>query len=167
MEKLYIARHGIAVEHGTPGYADNDRPLTAKGKRRAREIGEGLARFGVELDRIVTSPLPRARRTAELIAEALGVEDRLEHAQVLAVGSSARAIAEWLDQRSESALMIVGHNPILDELLSLLLLGDEEALPFSFKKGGVALLNRQTIHTDRFELAWVASPRLLRGLAWK
>lgn len=165
MEKLYIARHGIAVEHGTPGYADDDRPLTEKGKRRMAEIGDGLARFGVELDRIVTSPLPRARRTAEIIAEALGLEDRLEHAQVLAAGSSARAIADWLADRSETNLMIVGHNPILDELLSLLLLGDEEALPFSFKKGGVALLNRQSIHTERFELAWAATPRLLRALA--
>lgn len=165
MEKLYIARHGIAVEHGTPGYADDDRPLTEKGKRRMREIGDGLARFGVELDRIVTSPLPRARRTAEIIAEALGLEDRLENAQVLSAGSSAQAIAGWLVDRSEANLMIVGHNPILDELLSLLLLGDEEALPFSFKKGGVALLNRQSIHIDRFELAWAATPRLLRALA--
>lgn len=165
MDKLYIARHGIAVEHGTPGYADDQRPLTPKGKRRMREIGAGLARFGLEIDRIATSPLPRARRTAEIIAEALGMEDRLENAQVLAVGSSAQAIADWLAQRPESSLMIVGHNPILDELLSLLLLGDEEALPYSFKKGAIAHLNRQTIHTDRFELAWAASPRLLRGLA--
>lgn len=165
MEKLYIVRHGIAVEHGTPGYADDQRPLTAKGKRRAREIGEGLARFGVEVDRIATSPLPRARRTAEILAEELGMEDRLENAQVLAAGSSARAIGNWLAERPEASLMIVGHNPVLDELLSLLLLDDEEALPFSFKKGGVALLNRQTIHTDRFELVWAAPPKLLRRLA--
>jgi len=165
MDKLYIARHGIAVEHGTPGFADDERPLTAKGTRRMREIGAGLARFGLEIDRIVTSPLPRARRTAEILAEALGMEDQLENASILAVGSSARAIAAWLADRPEESLMIVGHNPLLDELLSLLLLGDEEALPYSFKKGAVAHLNRQTIHTDRFELAWAASPRLLRGLA--
>lgn len=165
MEKLYIARHGIAVEHGTAGFADDDRPLTAKGKRGMRAVGAGLARLGVEVDRVAASPLPRARRTAEILAEALGAEDRLEIASVLTAGSSARAIAEWLAERPEPRLMIVGHNPILDELLSLLLLGDEEALPFSFKKGGVALLNRQTIHADRYELAWAATPRLLRGLA--
>jgi len=165
MEKLYIARHGIAVEHGTPGYADDDRPLTAKGKRAMRAVGSGLARLGLEVDRIATSPLPRARRTAKILAEALGLENRLEDAPVLAANSSAVAIAEWLAEQPEASLMIVGHNPILDELLSLLLLGDEEALPFSFKKGGVALINRQTIHTDRFELVWAAPPKLLRRLA--
>ncbi len=60
MERLYIVRHGIAVAHGAPGYRDEDRPLTSKGQRRARQVADGLKRLRARVDRIVTSPLPRA-----------------------------------------------------------------------------------------------------------
>jgi phosphohistidine phosphatase len=159
MDELYILRHGIAVEHGTSGIPDDDRPLTPKGEKRMREIAVGLAEIGLKLDRIVTSPLPRARRTAEIVAESLGLEDRLENADLLRAGGDAQPVADWLHTLSDDRLMIVGHNPMLDELLSLLLLGKPDALPFSFKKGGVAALNRPA---DRLELAWLAPPRLLR-----
>src|SRR5262249_54868870 len=111
MKELYILRHGIAVEPGTPGIPDDERPLTPKGRRPIREIGRALRRRDLPLDRIVTSPLPRASATAEIAAEELGVEDRLETADVLRAGSDARAIRDWLRQRTENCLMIVGHNP--------------------------------------------------------
>jgi phosphohistidine phosphatase len=162
MDELTILRHGIAVEHGTPGIPDDDRQLTPKGEKRMREIAAGLAEIGLELDKIVTSPLPRARRTAEIVALALDLEDRLETADVLRAGGPAQAAADWLRNRQEARLMIVGHNPMLDELLSLLVLGDPHALPFSLKKGAVAALHRWTENPDRFDLDWLAPPRLLR-----
>ena len=73
-----------------------------------QQVRGQLARFGLDVDRIATSPLPRARRTAEILAEALGLEDRLEDAPILSAGSSARAIAEWLAEQPEASLMIVG-----------------------------------------------------------
>lgn len=162
MVELTILRHGIAVEHGTPGIPDDDRPLTPKGEKRLGEIAAGLVAIGVDLDRIVTSPLPRARRTAEIVAEALGLEDRLEDDSVLRSGGAAGEVVDWLRDRPEDRLMIVGHNPMLDELLSLLVLGDPHALPFSLKKGGVAALRRWDEKPDRYEIAWLATPRLLR-----
>jgi phosphohistidine phosphatase len=162
MDELYILRHGIAVEHGTPGIPDDDRPLTAKGEKRMREIAAGLVELGLGVDRIVTSPLPRARRTAEIVAEALGLEDRLENDSILQAGGAAGPVVDWLRDRHDDRLMIVGHNPMLDELLSLLALGDTHAPPFSLKKGAVAALRRWTEKPDRFELVWLAPPRLLR-----
>lgn len=162
MDELYILRHGIAVEHGTPGIPDDQRPLTAKGEKRIREIASGLVELDLGLDRIVTSPLPRARRTAEIVADALGLNDRLETAPVLRAGGDARSAADWLRDRRDDRLLIVGHNPMLDELLSLLVLGDPHALPFTFKKGAVAALHNGTENPERFEIAWLAPPRLLR-----
>lgn len=162
MIELTILRHGIAVEHGTPGIADDDRPLTPKGEKRMREIAAGFVEIGLELDRIITSPLSRARRTAEIVAEALGLEDRLETTPVLRAGGAARSAADWLRDRSDDRLMIVGHNPMLDELLSILVLGAPHALPFSLKKGAAASLRRWTENPDRFDIAWLAPPRLLR-----
>ena len=162
MVELTILRHGIAVEHGTPGIPDDDRPLTPKGEKRMREIAAGLVAIGLGVDRIVTSPLPRARRTAEIVAEALGLEDRLENDSVLRSGGPAGAVVDWLRDRPEDRLMIVGHNPMLDELLGLLVVGDPHGLPFSLKKGAVAALRRWEEKPDRYEITWLAPPRLLR-----
>ena len=72
MNQLYLLRHGLAVPHGTPGIEDDDRPLTPDGERRVRPIGRGLKRLKVKVVRIATSPLPRALKTAQIVAEAPG-----------------------------------------------------------------------------------------------
>jgi phosphohistidine phosphatase len=168
MKELYILRHGIAVEPGTPGIPDDERPLTPKGRRRMREIARGLRRLDLPLDRIVTSPLPRASATAEIAAKELGLEDRLETADVLRAGSEARAIRDWLRGRTEDHLMIVGHNPGLTDLITLLVLGDGNGprpQVCELKKGGIAALRPACAAADCFELDWVATPRLIRRLA--
>src|SRR3954470_5009214 len=105
MIRLYLVRHGIAVPHGTPGIADDDRPLTDEGEKRMKQVAKGLRHLGVQPDRIVTSPLPRARRTAEIVAEVLDLESALEDADALRAGNSAASIREWLHSRPEPNLM--------------------------------------------------------------
>src|SRR5262249_59652483 len=102
MDELYILRHGIAVEHGTPGIPDDERPLTPEGRRRMRQIARGLRRLDLRPDRIVTSPLPRASATAEIVAGVLEPEQGLETADVLRAGSDARAIRDLLSPRADS-----------------------------------------------------------------
>jgi phosphohistidine phosphatase len=166
MNELYIVRHGIAVEPGTPGMLDDDRPLTPKGERRVREIARGLAKLEPKLDRIVTSPLPRARRTAEIVADVLKIPPRLfEISTTLKAGHSAATIVRWLDERTEDRLMIVGHNPAVSELVSVLVHGTPQPAICELKKGGVAALSRMSVTQDVFELSWVATPRLIRRLA--
>src|SRR4029434_10395463 len=76
---LYLMRHGIAVAADQPGIeSDSGRPLTAKGTKRMRQAARGLRRLGVSFDTVLTSPFLRARQTAEIVAESLGLEDRLE-----------------------------------------------------------------------------------------
>src|SRR5947199_296772 len=101
MDRIYLVRHGIAVPHGTPGVREDERPLTPEGELEIAKIASGLKRLKVKPDRIVTSPLPRARRTAQIIAKTLGREDLLEVADVLSSGSAPRAIKEWLGGREE------------------------------------------------------------------
>jgi phosphohistidine phosphatase len=165
MNELYILRHGIAVPHGTPGVAEDDRPLTPKGEQRMRQIGRGLAALGLKVDRIVTSPLLRARRTAQIVAQELAIVDRLETSSALLIDSDAHAIRGWLRERSESSLMIVGHNPALSDLVGLLTLGEEGRLPVELKKGGIAALSSAPLAGPRFKLEWLAPPALLRRLA--
>ena len=123
MNELYLVRHGIAVERGTPDVPDDERPLTPTGAKRMRQIARGLRRLGIQPDRIVTSPLPRALETAEIVAEALGMAVRLETGDELGADRDAPAIRDWVLTRTEDRLMIVGHNPGLSQLLGLLVTG--------------------------------------------
>jgi len=162
VDRLYIVRHGIAVDPGTPGYEDDQRPLTPKGERQARKVGRGMRRYGVEADRIVTSPLPRARRTAELIAAELELEDQLEDADALRADQSAESIRGWLASRGEDRLILVGHNPAFSRLVGLLLVGPQGGSLCELAKGGVAALASGPLGGLRLD--WLATPRLLRRL---
>ncbi len=164
MHQLYILRHGTAIPHGTPGVPDAERPLTPKGEKRIKEVGRGLAAFGLQLDRIVTSPLPRARRTAQLVAQELGLIDRLETSSVLSADSDSQTIRDWLREGHPDRLMIVGHNPSLSDLVGLLLLGEAGKMPFELKKGGIAALSATPHSGLHFQLDWTAPPGLLRRL---
>jgi phosphohistidine phosphatase len=160
MNELYLVRHAIAVPHGTPDIPDDQRPLTTKGRKRMRLISRGLLRLGVMPDRIVTSPLPRARETAEIVAAALGIANRLETSDSLHAGRDAASLRDWVLARGEDRLMIVGHNPGFSELLGLLATGLTDPLLCDLKKGGVAALAARA--DGGFALDWIAQPRLLR-----
>src|SRR4029077_6506296 len=98
---------------------EDERPLTAKGEKRMRQIALALRKLDLKLDRIVTSPLPRARATAEIVADALDARERLENSNLLQTGTAAASIQRWLRERTEDRLMIVGHNPTLSDLVAL------------------------------------------------
>jgi phosphohistidine phosphatase len=159
MIRLYLLRHGIAVTPGTPGIADDERPLTPRGRKRMRQIACGLKSLGLKLDRLITSPLPRALETAEIVAEALGGDYLLEQADALRADRSADSIRQWLMTRTEPRLMIVGHNPAFSELPGLLVTG--EPIPLcELRKGGVAAFANGP--DGGIRLDWLARPRLLR-----
>jgi phosphohistidine phosphatase len=163
MSRLYLLRHGIAEDRGT-GLPDAERRLTPKGEKRVAQVADGLRRLEIEPGKIVTSPLPRARRTAEIVADALGATDRLENADILRAGTSAGSIREWLRGQKEPTLMLVGHNPDLTDLLGLLLGISVLSLPFDLKKGGVASLIADSGNGSTHQLHWLATPKLIRRL---
>jgi phosphohistidine phosphatase len=165
MERLYILRHGIAVPHGSPDYADDDRPLTPKGERRVRRVAYGIKHLNLRLDRIVSSPLPRAFRTAEIVARVLGDPDLLEGSEALHARESASAIAEWLKTRTDERLLIVGHNPSLSDLIGLLVLGDARAKVYELRKAGMAALTPAQGDDGRMTIDWLARPRLIQRLS--
>ena len=159
MKRLIVVRHGIAVARETAGMLDEERPLTSKGERRIREIAKGLKVLEIDPERIVSSPLPRALRTAELIAEELDGVNRLETSDMLRPESTASSVRTWLETRLEDSLMIVGHNPSLTDFVGLAIGLNDAILPFELKKGGVASFE---ILSNRYVLEWMATPRLLR-----
>ncbi len=119
---LFIIRHAKAVEKNAPA-DDGHRPLTARGRRDAEEVGKLLRDEEVELDAIVTSPLVRAVETAELVAVRLGFAEALDVAPELSPGRHPQAVVEEviLPRCDLDAIALVGHEPQLGALLSALL----------------------------------------------
>ena len=163
MKTLYLVRHGVAVPPGTPEIADDDRELTKRGERKVEQIGRGLLQLRLKLSAIVTSPLPRARKTAEILACELGLEDRLVLEETLGASSTAAGIHEWLKTQTHQHLMIVGHNPSFSNLIGLLLGAGPASLQVELRKGGIAAFSQT--QDDRYHLDWLARPRLIRSLA--
>ena len=162
MKTLYVVRHGVAVPFGTEGIADDERTLTEQGERKVRGIGRGLKRLRIKLNAITSSPLPRASRTAEILATELGLSESLNFADALRADQSATQIREWLHGCVEEHLMIVGHNPSFSDLIGLLLGAGSSHLHLELRKGGIAAFTVGDGGT--YQLDWLARPRLLRNL---
>ena len=140
--ELLLLRHGIA-EARQDGRADASRALTAAGRRRCAVVLERLRQRGLAADRLLSSPLLRARQTAELAVQA-DLAPSLELAEALAPGGGSLAqLALWLAALPAGAgrrprLLLVGHEPDLGELASALLGAPAGAI--TLRKSGLALL---------------------------
>jgi phosphohistidine phosphatase len=161
--KLTVIRHAIAVPSGTEGVADDERPLTPKGRRRFEKVARGLAEICGGPDVLLTSPLPRAVETAEIAAEAWGkVAPTSEPA--LAQGNVDQILAVLAQYPPDQHVAIVGHEPTLSALLARLL-GSTAVERFTFRKGGVAHLDLPGSPGEGGRLEWFARPRILRALS--
>jgi phosphohistidine phosphatase len=167
--ELYVMRHGIALpREENLGRSDAVRPLTEDGLRKTGQAADGLARLGIACDRIFTSPLLRARQTAEIAAKALKIHDRIEEWPELGAQGSNEALLRRLQAAAKTkalkAAMLVGHEPQLGELVSLFLSGRPD-LSVDFKKAGVCCLDLQvTPAWGRATLVWFLTPNHLRRL---
>jgi len=160
---LLIVRHAIAVDRGTPGIPDAERPLTPEGIERFEQAAAGLARLVDRPDALLTSPLLRARQTAEIAAAAWG---RIEPTDTPALaGGTFADHAKVLDAYApEATVVVVGHEPYVSDLLGRLL-GSRDTERLSFRKGGAALVEIRGRLAGGGHLVWFLPPKVLRKLA--
>jgi phosphohistidine phosphatase len=161
--KALLIRHAAAVPRGTPGVLDDERPLTSSGTARFRAAARGLARITPRPDVLLTSPLPRARATAEIAARAF---EQIEPGIAPALASqNVDGIVTALETQSRDATVaLVGHEPVLGALLARML-GSGQAARLAFKKGGAALVDLPDGPATPGRLIWFLDPRILRTLA--
>ena len=163
---LYLVRHAIAVEHGTPGFLDEDRPLTEEGIDRMQRAARGLARLVDPPDLIAASPFLRAKQTAEILAVTLQSRDGITEWPELVLTASANKILPLLKEHAGEAgsMMLVGHEPHLSLLTALLIGSGPHA--FAYKKGGTCALECPAkITQGSAKLLWFLTPKQLRQLA--
>jgi len=163
--RIYLVRHAIAVPHGTTGVAEDDRPLTGEGIRKMREAAAGLKKLGVNPDLIVSSPLPRALQTAEIVHSVLESSRPIRKEEVLAPAGRPTAVVQMVSRfRSLDSVMMVGHQPSLGEIASELLWGSADAW-LDLKKGGACAIDFETgPGRPRGTLLWWLTPKILRIL---
>ena len=164
---LFIVRHGVAVDIGEQGVlSDEERMLSSKGRSRTQEVACGLNQLGCAPQLILTSPLVRARETAEILGDELSLDRSPTELEELAPGRPASGMTEKLLEHPESAILLVGHMPDLSFLASYLLTGDEGRLDIAFKKAGVCLIRFfDRVTPGGGTLQWVLPPKPLRSFA--
>lgn len=138
MRELILLRHAHA-EPAAANQADLDRPLSAEGLAEAEAAGRWLAENKLIPDCVLCSPARRARETLEAVLGSIGyVEQRIEDGIYEATSGTLIALADC--QIDVPRLMLVGHNPGMEQLVALLhsgQSGDHRGMP----PGGVAVLS--------------------------
>lgn len=138
---LYFLRHGIA-EDAAAGQPDYSRALTERGRERMQAEARALKKLGVQVSVVLTSPLVRARETAEIVAETLACP--LAEEQALAAGCTLSELSEALDSRGMAgSVMVVGHEPDFSIMIGQIIGGGRVEM----KKGALACL--EVIGVDR------------------
>ena len=162
---LLIVRHAIAFERDRHRWRDDGaRPLSPAGIRRARKAAAGLKELSKAPDRVLTSPLVRARQTAQILTDVAGWPQAMEVPE-LAPQAPAPAVLTLLGKDRSNVVAVVGHQPGLAALLTACLLGEDGALAVDMKKNAVACVSfEDSPRAGRAVLKWLATPRMLRGL---
>jgi phosphohistidine phosphatase len=151
---LYFLRHGEAdwADWDRP---DDERPLTKKGKKEIKKLAKFLVRLDVDLDEIMTSPLPRAAQTAEIVGERYSLiaheDDRLKP------GFDCGDLEKILKDRYDLALMIAGHEPDFTKAISAI-----TGAQLKLAKGGIALVDLNP-SSMKGTLLWLFPPKLAKA----
>jgi phosphohistidine phosphatase len=165
---LYILRHAIAVDAGSPAYQDDSqRPLTSRGRAKMLQIASGLRHMQVDFDLILASPHLRTRQTAEILAKPYGLQDKLVLTPALLPEAPASQIVNEINEKYTQSqdVVLIGHQPCLNILISMLISGDP-TLNITLKKGGICRLAIATLRYDRCAtLEWLLYPFQIAGLA--
>lgn len=161
--EIYILRHGIAVERGSPGYKkDSDRPLTKEGEERMHRIAEAMLGMELRFDRILSSPYARAEHTARIVAAEL--DEDVTFTDFLKPDGSALELIAEINNEKPQRVLLVGHEPDLSRLISVLVTGGAEAA-IELKKGGLCKLTSEKLTFGQCAtLNWLLAPRQLRSL---
>jgi phosphohistidine phosphatase len=154
--KIYFLRHGIAVEPEDWKGNDYDRPLTDDGRERMAREAKALRKLGLKLDAILTSPLVRAKETADRVARELRMPSKED--ERLGGDFDVSTLEAILQGCADlKALMLVGHEPSMSSVIGRLI----GVARMDLKKGGLACVELHDASTMTGELLSLIPPKVL------
>lgn len=155
--RLYFLRHGEAEDGG--GLNDHDRRLTTNGIERTTNAGHVLAKLNINPAYIFSSPRVRARQTADIVAQALGMS--IDIREEVNFSFNTRAVQTLIaDLDSDSEVMFVGHEPSMSATISAL-----TGAQIEMKKGGLARVDVDASTAAHGTLVWLIAPKVFDVLA--
>ncbi len=131
-----------------------------------RRIAKGIQASGLATDLILSSSYLRAKETAEIVAQVLSTPEGVVVAETLTPDGNPRQLIAMLrtDHRERQEILLVGHEPYLSQLISILLTGGPN-LAVEMKRGGLCSLSIETLRFGRCaNLVCLLSPSQLRRL---
>ena len=154
--RLYFLRHGIAEDFAGSDFA---RELTARGRRRVQTSARVMQELGIAPTRIYSSPRLRARQTADIVAEALGLP--VTEAEPVDFGFDLPDVRRLTDDLApDDEVMFVGHNPDMSLVVNAL-----TGVAVSMKKGGLARVDAYAAAAGEGDLVWLLAPKVFDALA--
>lgn len=163
MTELYIIRHGIAADR-EKYHQDFQRPLTDIGQQKTHKVAQKLIDMNYHFDLILTSPLLRARQTADILKK-VGLSHHLEESLYLSPGGDIHSWLNWLEnwqKNNHNSLAIVGHEPDLSHWAEMLIWGEIKNKIVLKKAGIIGLTLPEKISPiGNSLLFWLTSPKLL------
>jgi phosphohistidine phosphatase len=162
--ELYLIRHGVAAERGEEYPDDSKRPLTSDGIARLKKEAKALVELGVEFDQLLSSPLVRAKQTADVFSESMKGKPPIAIIDSLTPAGSPAAVIQDLGKYMRKArIALVGHEPNMGELAAFLI---GAKVPLPFKKGAICRIDFAIFPPKgKGELCWFVTPRMLRKLS--
>ena len=161
--ELYLVRHAIAAERGSDYPDDSKRPLTNDGISRFKKEAKALAALDVDVDVVISSPLVRAKQTADILAQALPTKPPVTVSDALApAGTPAAVFQELSKHMRKGRIALVGHEPNIGELAARLI---NSRTPLPFKKGAVCRIDFEVFPPKGTgQLIWSVPPKILRKI---
>jgi phosphohistidine phosphatase len=163
---LFFLRHAKAYDRSPKFRPDSTRPLTSEGEEEMRKVARGIKRLDIEFDLILTSPYVRAVRTAEIFHEIVEC-GKLQTTEALASVAELGAVIHEIEAKHAKAesIVLVGHEPHMSSLMSLLLSGRSD-IRIDFKKAGFARFCIDELKAGKCAcLKWLMTPKQLSRLA--
>lgn len=166
---LLLIRHARAGDRDPDRWPDDTlRPVTNVGREIHAQMSRALVRLECAPEAVLTSPWVRALQTAELMIEEMELDLEPVRCEVLArqpdlgtLGEQVRALGDV------AAVALVGHEPWMSELASLLLTGERDKLAIDFPKSGVLGVDTEQIAPGAATLRLFLRPRYIRDLSRK
>jgi phosphohistidine phosphatase len=163
--EIYLLRHGIAAPLGEENhFNDARRALTPEGLAKMREVSLGLKRLGITFDLVASSPLVRAKQTAEIVVEVLKIKEPIQEWDELTPDGSIDGVMRRLQKHQKrTSPLLVGHQPFMGLVACFLIFGSDK-ISLDFKKGGICCVRVNEVPPQfAGELVWMLTPKILRA----
>jgi len=161
---LLVLRHGEAGKR-SPLPNDSKRTLTAEGRQEIVNLSNGLKSLEIKLDYVLSSPLLRAKDTAEIVAKSFKYKGKIQELNSLKPeGSRLEFYSDLSKLKQNSVVLVVGHEPYLSQMIGEAI--SQSECRINLKKAGLARIRvLATLPKLRGELRWLLTPKLLKKLA--